>query len=82
MGMPEGQLQFGGSAIIGPDGNVIAQAGSDADILVADLDMMAIGRGLTSLDTDGHYARPDVFELRIDKRARHGVAEAEDGFAG
>ena len=80
MGMPEGQLQFGGSAIIGPDGNVIAQAGSDADILVADLDMMAIGRGLTSLDTDGHYARPDVFELRIDKRARHGVAEAEDGF--
>lgn len=82
MGMPAGQLQFGNSAIIGPDGGIIAQARSDADILVADIDLMDIGRGLTSLDTDGHYARPDVFELRIDKRARHGVAEAEDGFEG
>lgn len=76
--MPAGQLQFGGSAIIAPDGNIIAQAGDDADILVADLDLAAIGRALTSLDTDGHYARPDIFELRIDKRARHGVTEAED----
>jgi predicted amidohydrolase len=79
MGMPAGQLQFGGSAIIGPDGSVIVQAGSDADILIADIALLDIGRGLTSLDTDGHYARPDVFELRIDRRARRGVAEAEDG---
>jgi nitrilase len=42
--------------------------------------LAAIGRNLTSLDSDGHYARPDVFELRVDRRAKLGVADAEDGF--
>ena len=79
--MPDEQLQFGGSAIIGPDAEIIAEAGADADLLIADLDLSAIGRGLTSLDTDGHYSRPDVFELRVDRRARPGVANAADGLA-
>ena len=81
LGMPDAQLQMGGSAIIGPDGAVIAESGADADLLIADLDFDAIGRGLASLDTDGHYARPDVFELRVDRRPRVGVADAVDGFA-
>lgn len=38
-----------------------------------------IGRGLISRDSDGHHARPDIFELRIDRRAREGFAVAEDG---
>ena len=75
MGMPDGQLQFGGSAIIAPDGAVIVEAGSDAELLIADLDLSAIGRGLAALDTDGHYARPDIFELRVDRRARTGVTD-------
>ena len=32
-----------------------------------------IGKGLASLDTDGHYSRPDVFELNVDTRAKDGV---------
>ena len=31
------------------------------------------GQGLTNLDTDGHYTRPDVFELNVDTRAKDGV---------
>lgn len=71
--MPEGQLQFGGSMIVAPDATVLAQAGSGAETLIADLDLASIGQGLAALDTDGHYARPDVFELRVDTRPRDGV---------
>ena len=80
LGLPDRQLQNGGSCIIAPDGTILAETGADADLLIAELDLAAIGRGLTSLDSDGHYARPDVFELRVDRRAKLGVADAEDGF--
>jgi nitrilase len=68
--MPDGQLQFGRSAIIGPDGAVLAQAGEDETLLVADIDLDAIGAELATLDADGHYARPDVFQLSIDRTDR------------
>lgn len=81
LGIADTQLQSGGSCIIAPDGTLLAETGADPDLLIAELDLDAIGRGLTALDTDGHYARPDVFELRVDRRPRLGVADAEDGFA-
>lgn len=81
LGMADTDLQSGGSCIIAPDGTILAETGAEPDLLIADLDLHAIGRGLTALDTDGHYARPDVFELRVDRRPRLGVADAEDGFA-
>ena len=78
LGMPDLPLQTGGSCIIAPDGTILAESGADADVLIADLDLGAIGRGLTALDSDGHYARPDVFELRVDRRAKSGVVDADD----
>ncbi len=80
MGLPDGMLQSGGSMIIAPDGSVLAAGDSEPDLLVAELDLSMIGRGLTSLDTDGHYARPDIFELHVDRRPREGFAVAENGF--
>lgn len=80
MQIPDGQLQHGGSLIIAPDASILAEAENGPDLLVADLDMSAISRGLTSLDTDGHYARPDIFELMIDRRPKLGVADAPNGF--
>jgi predicted amidohydrolase len=60
---------MGGSAIIGPDGKILAgPAGADETLLVADLDLDDVRRELLSLDTGGHYARPDLFELSIDRR--------------
>lgn len=67
LGIADTQLQSGGSCIIAPDGTLLAETGADPDLLIAELDLDAIGRGLTALDTDGHYARPDVFELRVDR---------------
>lgn len=68
--IPESQLQFGRSAIIGPNGAVLADAGAGEELLVYDIDLDAIGAELTTLDADGHYARPDVFRLGIDRTAR------------
>lgn len=73
--IPDEQLQNGGSAIYAPDGAVLAEAGSQAEIIAATLDMRMIGRELAALDTDGHYSRPDVFELRVNRRATPGVVE-------
>ncbi|HEX7694261.1 MAG TPA: carbon-nitrogen hydrolase family protein [Sphingomonas sp.] len=77
LGMPDRQLQFGGSMIVAPDAAILAQAGDGPDVIPADLDLTAIGRGLAALDSDGHYARPDVFDLRVDRCARTGVSEAD-----
>ena len=70
-------LNKGGSMIAAPDARVVAQAGAGdsggEEILFAELDLNERGQNLTSLDTDGHYSRPDVFELTVDTRAKDGV---------
>ncbi|MBX9796535.1 carbon-nitrogen hydrolase family protein [Sphingomonas sp.] len=76
MGMPEGQLQTGGSAIIAPDASILALADAEETILTASLDLTAIGRALAAFDGDGHYSRPDIFELRVDRRVQDGVIDA------
>ena len=66
-------LNRGGSMIAAPDARVVAQAGDGEEMLFAELDLTEIGQGLASLDTDGHYSRPDVFELTVDTKAKDGV---------
>lgn len=66
-------LNSGGSLIAGPDARIIAQAAEGEETLVVELDLDEIGAALASLDTDGHYSRPDVFELSVDSRSRLGV---------
>ena len=71
--MPEGQLQSGGSLIAAPNADILAQAGDQSEILHAELDLDLIGQGLAALDTDGHYARHDVFELTVNTAEQPGV---------
>jgi predicted amidohydrolase len=71
--IPAQVLNRGGSLIAAPDTRVIAQAGEGEETLLAELDLGEISAGLTSLDTDGHYARHDVFELTVETRAKDGV---------
>ncbi|MCL9998441.1 MAG: carbon-nitrogen hydrolase family protein [Erythrobacter sp.] len=71
--IPGEVLNRGGSLIAAPDTRVIAQAGEGEETLFAELDLAEVAEGLTNLDSDGHYARPDVFELNVDTRAKGGV---------
>lgn len=53
---------------------VIAQTGEGEETLFAELDLAEVAEGLANLDTDGHYSRPDAFELTVDTRAKEGGA--------
>lgn len=66
-------LNRGGSMIIAPGARIVAQAGEGEEELFADLDLGEIGQGLASLDSDGHYSRPEVFELRVDTSTKDGI---------
>ena len=57
-------LLRGGSAIIAPDGEIVAGPVHDRPvILTAPLDVGRVREESMSLDVAGHYSRPDVFRL-------------------
>ena len=68
---PNSYLMRGGSAIVAPDGSVLAgPVFEDEVILYAEVDLAEIARGHLDMDAVGHYSRPDIFELRVDTSRR------------
>lgn len=58
----------GGSAVYGPLGDLLAgPLWGEEGILFADLDLGEIPRSKFDFDATGHYARPDVFHLRVNQ---------------
>jgi nitrilase len=73
---PATVMMRGGSAIISPLGRVLAGPDfSGETILYATLDPADILRAKYDFDVTGHYARPDVFSLTVDTRAKQSVRE-------
>ena len=69
-------LNPGGSTIVDPKGRIIAGPEENREtILYADLDLEAASGAKWDLDTAGHYARPDIFELRVNRSAPKMVDE-------
>jgi nitrilase len=76
--LSDGEWADGGSAIAGPDGEWLQEPHSgDEGLVVADVDLATVRAERQSFDPTGHYARPDVFELKVDRR-RLGVANLSE----
>lgn len=59
----------GGSAIIGPRGEMLAGPNYEGEaVLFAELDLGDIIRSRIDFDPMGHYSRPDVFSLVVNER--------------
>jgi nitrilase len=64
----------GGSAIVGPLGDVLAGPVFDReDLLFAEVDLDEIVQARLDFDVVGHYARPDVFQLKVNESQQSAV---------
>ncbi|RQH02596.1 carbon-nitrogen hydrolase family protein [Natrarchaeobius oligotrophus] len=80
---PEMFREGGGwSAIIDPEGRILAGPNTDDEtILYADIDLEDIRMANQACDSVGHYARPDVVRLLMD-RSPQPIVEEFDSFVG
>ena len=71
---PASYLMCGGSAIIAPNGSILAGPVFDDEVILdAEIDLAEIARGRLDMDAVGHYSRPDVFQLRVNTRRQSPV---------
>jgi nitrilase len=68
----------GGSCLAGPDGRWLIEPDETTDgLLIADIDPVEVRRARHNFDPTGHYSRPDVFTLKVNRR-RQTIGEFED----
>jgi nitrilase len=68
---PEGTqwINSGESCIVAPNGKIIAGPVKEKEeILYAEVDLKQILASKRMLDVAGHYARPDVFDFKVNQR--------------
>jgi len=74
----DGWINPGLSLIADPDGKIVAgPLDSEEGILYADVHPDQLVGPRWQLDTAGHYARPDVFELHVRREPRPGIVEED-----
>lgn len=65
----------GGSAIAGPDGSWLAAPVSGVEcVLTAQVSLASVHASRQNLDPTGHYARPDVFRVSVDRERRRAAS--------
>ncbi|SHF28063.1 nitrilase [Modicisalibacter ilicicola DSM 19980] len=66
---PEEWINPGNAVVIAPSGDVVAgPLHREKGILYAEIDAEAARRARRSLDVCGHYARPDIFSLSVNRK--------------
>ena len=67
--LEEEEICRGGSVIVGPDGKIIAgPLFGENGVLRATLDLGEVIKGKLDFDPVGHYHRPDIFSLKVEKK--------------
>jgi nitrilase len=67
-------LGNGGSCLAGPDGNwIIEPVGDKETLLVATIDHKEVRRERQNFDPCGHYSRPDVVQLKLNRKRQSTV---------
>jgi len=76
---PDQVVCRGASVIVNPFGEVLAGPLTEGEgLLVADLDLDQVTRGRYDFDASGHYSRPDIFTLVIDRRHKPATRTLDD----
>lgn len=69
----------GGSCLVAPDGKFLIEPIVEQEIVTtADIDLNAVLRERQSLDVAGHYARPDVLKLSVNRQRQSTVVDGNE----
>lgn len=83
LGSVEGWINPGLSLIVDPDGKIVAGPLKEEEgILLADVERHQLVGPRWQLDIAGHYARPDLFELRVHREPRPSLGTHDDAVDG
>jgi len=79
---PDEWLNHGDSVIVAPSGEIVAgPLRGEHGVLIAEIDPAEARSQHYTLDVAGHYGRPDVFSLRVDRAPRRQVAFSDGDVA-
>jgi len=71
----------GGSCLAGPDGEwIIAPVIGEESLLIAEIDHERVREERHNMDVSGHYSRPDVTRLTVNRERQH-IVHFDDGNA-
>ena len=72
-------MSNGGSCLAGPDGNWIIPPILEKEVVVtATIDLNEVSKERQNFDPSGHYSRPDIFNLEVNRKRQKSVHFKED----